>query len=179
MYLVISTSLNPDSRSRILARSAVAILEKYSDSVTFLDIVQLKLPLCDGGACYGDPQISKIADAIQTAKGVLVAVPIYNYDVSSSAKNLIELTGKAWTDKVVGFLCAAGGQGSFMAPMGFANSLMLDFRSLILPRFVFATDESFSADQIADFDCERRVEELVGELVRVSTALHAETHGDS
>ena len=77
----------------------------------------------------------------------MIATPIYNYNVSSSAKNLVELTGKAWTDKVVGFLCAAGGRGSYMGCMGLANSLMLDFRSLILPRFVYATGDPFAGEQ--------------------------------
>lgn len=43
---------------------------------------------------------------------VLVAAPIYNFDVSAAIKNLVEQTGRAWTDKVVGFLCSAGGRAS-------------------------------------------------------------------
>ena len=128
--------------------------------------------MCDGGSCYSHPDSAKVIEAVKAANGVLLAGPIYNYDFGAAAKNLIELTGKAWTEKVVGFLCAAGGQGSFMAPMPFANSLMLDFRSLILPRFVYATGEVFAGDQIADMDCENRIEELTIQLIKVSTALH-------
>lgn len=176
MYLVISTSLNPDSRSRILARAAMSLLQQHSAATepAFLDLAELKLPMCDGASCYGHPDSVAATEAVNQAKGILLASPVYNYDLSAAAKNLIEITGKAWTDKVVGFLCAAGGQGSFMAPMGMANSLMLDFRSLILPRFVYATGESFSGDQIADTDCEQRVEQLVAQLIRITTAQHTE-----
>jgi FMN reductase len=38
-------------------------------------------------------------------------------------------------NKVVGFLCAAGGKSSYMSVMRLANSLMLDFRCLIIPHF--------------------------------------------
>ena len=31
---------------------------------------------------------------------------------NAAAKNLIELTGKAWEDKIVGFACAAGANSS-------------------------------------------------------------------
>lgn len=174
MYLVISSSLNPDSRSRILARAAVSVLQQHSAEPEFVDLAELNLPLCDGASCYGHPDAVTVTEAVTQAKGILLASPIYNYDLSAAAKNLIEITGKSWTDKVVGFLCAAGGQGSFMAPMGMANHLMLDFRSLILPRFVYATGESFSGNQIADADCEQRVEQLVAQLIRITNAIHNE-----
>ena len=82
----------------------------------------------------------------------------------------MEVTGKAWTDKVVGFLCAAGGNGSYMGCLGLANSLMLDFRTLILPRFVYATGDSFAGDKISDTEVENRIVSLVEQLMAVSQA---------
>ena len=98
----------------------------------------------------------------------MVATPVYNYDVSAAAKNIVELTGSAWEDKVVGFLCAAGGMGSYMSVMSFANSLMLDFRCLIIPRFVYATGDSFNGDKLADTKLAKRIEQVAAELVRVT-----------
>jgi FMN reductase len=101
----------------------------------------------------------------------LLSVPIYNYDANAAAKNLIELTGKSWQDKVVGFLCAAGGQGSYMSIMSLANSLMLDFRCIVLPRFVYVTGESFEGDNLADSEIEKRIRELTDQLVKISRSL--------
>ncbi len=171
MYLVFSTSLNPDSRSRILAQTAVAELEKRGQSCQLIDLVEMPLPACDANECYTDPNVIQVARAIQDADGILIASPIYNYDLASSAKNLVELTGQAWTQKVVGFLCAAGGNGSYMAPMGLANSLMLDFRSLILPQFCYATGEAFDENKIINSAVDSRISQLVDQLVRISTAL--------
>ena len=42
------------------------------------------------------------------ATTILIAAPVYNYDVGAAVKNLIEHTGDAWTDKTVGFMLAAG-----------------------------------------------------------------------
>jgi NAD(P)H-dependent FMN reductase len=56
----------------------------------------------------------------------------------------------AWEDKIVGFLCAAGGEASYMSVMAYANSLMLDFRCVIIPRVVFATSEAFDGENITD-----------------------------
>lgn len=171
MYLVISTSLNSGSRSRVLAQySAKLITAKTDQPCRLIDLKETKLPACDAESCYGDPNVQEVAKAVGSAQGILIATPIYNYNVCSSAKGLIELTGKAWTEKVVGFLCAAGGQGSYMACMGLANSLMLDFRSLILPRFVYATGDAFEGDTIGDTEIENRVAGLVEQLMAVSQA---------
>jgi FMN reductase len=94
--------------------------------------------------------------------------------VAAAAKNMVELTGSAWEDKVVGFLCAAGGMGSYMSVMSFANSLMLDFRCLIIPRFVYATGDSFDGDKLTDTKVVKRIEQVVAELVRVTKGVRSQ-----
>lgn len=171
MHLIISTSLHPTSRSRILAHTATAAFAAANESCELVDLAETTLPQCDGDQCYVNPNVQKIANSISEASSVLLAAPVYNYDVSAACKNLIELTGKAWTDKVVGFLLAAGGQGSYMSVMGFANSLMLDFRSIILPRFVYATGEAFSGNDLSEPDVADRINELVHSAIKLGTAL--------
>ena len=92
--------------------------------------------------------------------------------VNAAAKSLLEMTGKAWTGKIVGMMLAAGGQGSYMSAMGLANSLMLDFRCIIVPRFIYATGDSFDGDHLAD-DTMQRVEQLVDDTLRIARALHS------
>ena len=84
---------------------------------------------------------------------------------------MLELTGSAWEDKVVAFLCAAGGMSSYMSVMAFASSLMLDFRSVIIPRFVYATGDAFHGDKLTDNKVQKRIEHVVAELVRFTKAL--------
>jgi FMN reductase len=170
-YLVISTSGNPDSNSRRMARLAFKHLENAKVECAWLDISKLGLPLCDADACYAQPGAREVRKAIDGADGILLGTPVYNYDVSATAKNLVELTGKAWEDKVVGFLCAAGGMSSYMSVMAFANSLMLDFRCLIIPRFVYATGRAFEEDDLKDKEVGARIEELARELIRFTSAL--------
>jgi FMN reductase len=170
-YLVVSTSGNPDSNSRRIGRIAFGNLEKAKVQCEWLDISELGLPLCDADACYMKPGSQKVSKAIEAADGILLATPVYNYDVAAAAKNLVELTGSAWEDKVVGFLCAAGGMNSYMSVMSFANSLMLDFRSIIIPRFVYATGRAFEGDELKDKEVGERIAELTAELVRFTEAL--------
>lgn len=169
--LVISCSLHPESRSRMMARQATTALDVLGQVVDWLDLSETSLPMCDGGSVYEQPAVKQVASRIRSAEGIILAAPVYNFDVSSAAKNLIELTGTAWQNQVVGFLLAAGGQSSYMSVMGFANSLMLDFRCMILPKFVYATGQAFAEGQISDPITSARISELAETLVRVANAV--------
>ncbi|MFK5921334.1 MAG: NAD(P)H-dependent oxidoreductase [Verrucomicrobiota bacterium] len=173
-YLVFACSLNPESKSRIMAQSAFESLKAKKANVELIDLAELKLPLCDGGAVYGDATVQELAAKVEAADGILIATPIYNFDINAAAKNLIELTGRAWTEKVAGFLCAAGGQGSYMSIMSIANSLMLDFRTVVIPRFVYATGDQFQGGEIAHEDLGERIEQVADELIRFTNALRSD-----
>jgi len=170
-YLVVSTSGNPDSNSRRMGRVAFAHLQRRKIDCTWIDISEMDLPLCDADKCYLNAGAQKLNKAVESADGILIAAPVYNYDVAAAAKNMIELTGSSWEEKVVGFLCSAGGTSSYMAVMAYANSLMLDFRTVIIPRFVYATGDAFKGDQIVDKEMVTRIEQAADELVRFTQAL--------
>ena len=154
-----------------MGRIAFEHLQKRKADCSWLDLAEMDLPLCDADACYAHPSAKQLTMAIETADGVLVAAPVYNYDVSASAKNMIELTGSAWEDKIVGFVCAAGGMSSYMSVMAYANSLMLDFRCVIIPRFVYATGDAFEEDKLSDRKIAGRIEQVATELIRFTEAL--------
>ena len=171
-YLVISCSHNPESRSRGLAQAALQQLRAARGTAEWIDLAALDLPMCDGGACYGAPGVKEVGQKIAAARGIIVASPVYNYDLNASAKNLVEMTGKAWSEKVVGFICTAGGHGSYMYVMPFANSLMLDFRCLIIPRFVYSPPSSKEDETFGEAAIQGRIENLTAELQRITEALY-------
>ncbi len=173
--LIISCSLNPDSRSARLARLAYETLSQTAADTRLVDLRETPLPMCDGGAAYKHQSVAPLSAAISDADPILLAVPVYNFDANAAAKNMIELTGRAWTGKVVGLLCAAGGQGSYMSVMSLANSLMLDFRCLIVPRFVYATGDHFDEDNATHDEIIVRTKELCQAALGLAQAVE-QTH---
>lgn len=174
--VVISCSLHPQSRSFVLARAMVANLQTLGAAATLYDLRAYELPFCDDGPTYDHPHTKAIGAAIAGAQAVLLAVPIYNYDVNAVAKNLLELVGDAWNHKVVGFLCTAGGRNSYMSVMGLANSLMLDFRCIIIPRFVYAVGADFGDDRqptmhVTSPTIKERLHQLAAATVSLARAL--------
>lgn len=173
MIAIISSSLREDSNSRILAREAQRVLEQDGHAVALIDLRDHPLPLCDGGACYAHPEVARVQKILAAAQAFIIATPIYNYDGAAAVKNLIELTGSAWENKVVGFLCAAAGKSSYMSIMSLANSLMLDFRSVVVPRFVYATGDDFADGGLQSPEQLRRVAELARTTARMGALLEA------
>ena len=169
--VVFSCSLNPNSKSRRLAERAMSRLGGNGADALFVDLAQFPLPPCDGGPAYGNPAAIEIKETVRNASAAILAFPVYNYAAGSALKNMMELTGDAWTGKTVGLICAAGGRGSYMAPMTVANSLMLDFRCLIVPRFVYAIGEDFEGDGAPAEEIGARVDELVDDLKRIGSAV--------
>ena len=169
--LVVSCSLNAASRSHRLACAARTALRTLDVDAELIDLREWELPFCDGGGSYEHPSVAPLAGRIERAAAVLVASPVYNYDLNAAAKNLVEMTGAAWSEKPVGFLCTAGARSSYMSPIGLANSLMFDFRSLIIPRFVYAVKDDFEADGELAESLHARVEQLARTTVGLARAL--------
>ncbi|MEO1235949.1 MAG: NAD(P)H-dependent oxidoreductase [Planctomycetota bacterium] len=175
---VVCCSLNPDSRSATLAEALRAPLADAGAEVDWIDLRDHDLPLCDGTTVYGRPEVRAMSKRLADADAVILATPIYNYDANAAAKNLVELTGKAaWLNKTVGFVCSAGSPVSYMSLMPLAASLMLDFRCLVVPRFVYADDRHFTADGL-DPVITQRLDELAHQTARLAAALSATVPAD-
>jgi NAD(P)H-dependent FMN reductase len=168
--LVLSCSLHPESKSRLLAEAFAAACVEKGAVTEFADLRNFPLPLCDGGDAYSHENVAKVTALIEAASGIVIATPIYNFDANAAVKNLVELTGSTWEGKTVAFLCAAGGQSSYMSIMGLANSLMLDFRCVIVPRFVYATNSAFAGGGVSDPKVRERIGRLADELIALSSA---------
>ena len=172
---ILSSSLNPQSRSRILGLHAQEILVAQGVTVDFIDLQAMDLPLAGSEGSWDGQAVADLEARLSAAQGILIAAPVYTYDLNAAVKNVAELAGGGFEGKVVGFLLAAGGMGSYMAVMSFANSLMLDFRSLILPRFVYALKNATADGKVTDPEIQKRIHDLAGELVRVAGALQKQT----
>jgi FMN reductase len=48
---------------------------------------------------------------------------------------------------------------------------MLDFRTVIIPRFVYATGDAFDGDKVVDKKVVSRIEQVADDLVRFTEAL--------
>ena len=69
-------------------------LENSLDNVEFFDLQDSPLPMCDGDKCYDLPEVLEFREKIKNAEGIIMATPVYNFNVSSGTKNVVELGGR-------------------------------------------------------------------------------------
>lgn len=164
---IIATSLNADSKSQHLAEQFEGLVQAEGIPVERIDLRTLEMPFAGSPGGWEAPDVIRLEKAVSRASHVVFAVPIYCYDVNAAAKNVIELVGRSFTKKVVGFICSAGGQGSYMSVIGLANHLMLDFRSVIVPRFLYVSKQSWEAEGALDAEITDRMHLLFRDLQEV------------
>jgi FMN reductase len=181
---ILSCSLDPESRSRRIAREAESLLQEKRCVVEFIDLREVELPAFDNSTCYAHPAYERLYCAIRDADGVLLAVPIYNWAVASTAKSLIELTGatgagerkSAWFDQIVTFVCSGGLPHSYMAYGNLAMSLMLDFKCVINPYVVYATDRDWNDNAILSDTLAARLRKTIDVKLELSSKLSSRTY---
>ena len=171
--LVISTSLRGGSRSRKLALKVQEKVKALQLPCDFLDMKDYpNLPLCDGKLCYANATVKELSKKIAKASNIILAFPIYNYGVNGAAKNLIDLTGDAWEDKVVGFIATAGSPVSFMSSHDLSLKLMINSNCLIIPKVVFADMKEFpEKTETLSVEMDERIEILASTSTKLAAAL--------
>ena len=151
---VLGCSLDPKSRSQVLAVESVNIMKDAGHHVTLIDLREIGgIPSFDNNRAFEDPRYELLHRTISDADGVVLSTPVYNWGLSSVTKALIELTGatgdhsrsSAWFDKLVTFICAGGLPHSYMAYGSIAQCMMLDFKCIINPHVAYATERDWSA----------------------------------
>ncbi len=143
---LINSNLATGGKSAFLVETLAANLSSAGHEPSLYHLGDLSLPVCDGYQCYKDEKTISLTAELAKAEAIILVSPIYNYDLNAAAKNLIELTGYSWKGKAVGLVCTAGADRSYLSPISFMNSLAIDYRCLVSPRFVYVTRADFAED---------------------------------
>lgn len=175
--LVVSTALRPGSRTALVAQRLVHACATQGAEAALFDLAANPLPLCDGGSCYQDPAVHAATARVREAAAVAFCFPVYNHQANAAAKNFMEVTNDGWDGKVIGLVATGGTDRSFLAPLSLANSLMVDHRCVVVPRFVFVTPQNFASDGTlaADGEIASRLSDLARELVHLAPHWPAKT----
>ncbi len=178
-FSILSCSLDPDSRSRDLARLAHTSIQSLGHESQLLDMRDYPIMPFDNDRVFSDPNFEPVYRAVCDADGVLIAAPIYNWSLGGQTKNVIESTGStgengrksAWFDKVVTFLCAGGLPHSYMAYGATALSLMLDFKCIINPYTVYSTEKDWAEGDVLSDSLNARLTKTLDVQITLSSSL--------
>ncbi len=150
--LLLTTSLDPKSRGRSLARWMTEALSDVLE-LEWIEYEDHLLPDFDNTDVFESESFRFLHQKILASSGVILVSPIYNWGICSNAKKIIESTGSespitgqraAWFDKIVTFVCVGALPHSYMAYSSAAMSLMMDFKCVINPYMIYASNDDLS-----------------------------------
>lgn len=181
---VVSSSLDPQSRSFVIAKLCLDKLAQGGVRTNLIDLREIKLAPFDNATIYETPEYAELHSAVASADGLILCTPIYNWSASAELKKLIEVTGStpldgsrrgAWFDKVLTFAGAAGLPHSYMAFGALANTMMLDFKCVINPYHIYVHNRHWIADELGD-EAHARIDKALSVMLELTTLLMARSY---
>ncbi|GGJ18682.1 NADPH-dependent FMN reductase [Deinococcus roseus] len=156
--ILISTSLDPESKGKMLAQW---MQQHASDTLDFewLDYGDHLLPDFDNDQIFNHPNTRLWREKILGAEGIILMFPVYNWSICANLKKLIETVGThypelgrtaVWFDRIITFVSIGGLHHSYMSYSSAAMSLMLDFKCIINPYMVYARSADIEHGEILD-----------------------------
>lgn len=182
--LVLSSSLDPNSHSRDVARLCQEKLEQRNISTTFVDLADFDVPNFDNASIYQTDAYKRLHALTQKSEGIILCSPVYNWGVSSELKKYIEYVGStppegnmegALFDKIVTFVNAGGLPHSYTAFRELATSLMLDFKCIINPYHIYVHKRNWQGDALSARKI-KRIEKSMAVMVELCDLLGQRTY---
>ena len=181
--LVVSSSLEPHSRSEVLARRCADWLSGKC-GVQFVTLKDYPLDGRDLHDLGRSLHYSTLHRMVTASDGLVLASPVYNWSCCAELKRFVEIVGTtppdgsvrgAFFDKLVTFVNAAGGLFSYPAFTGLANSMMLDFKCIINPYNIYADNRDWAEGTLSD-RLQKRLAKSMDVLLELTTLLKARTY---
>ena len=185
--LVLSSSLDKNSRSRELAHTCQKVLERLHTETVFIDLAQLDVPNFDNDTIYQTQVYRQLHEATRQSDGVVLCSPVYNWGVSSELKKYVEYVGStpadgslegALFDKVITFVNSGGLPHSYTAFGETATSLMLDFKCIVNPYHVYAHNRHWSDGEL-DAEIIKRIEKSMFVMMELCRLLVGRTYSST
>ena len=176
--LVLSSSLDPASRSERLAQMYAEALSGEGVEVEYVSLKDHPLPRFDNGPeLLANQSYRKLHEAARSADGLVFASPVYNWMCSAALKQFLEVVGTTppdgsarspFFDKVISFINSAGIDNSYMAFSSTAISMMLDYKCIVNPYIVYVDNHGWDGDELREKHSKRlqRSARIMADLIR-------------
>jgi FMN reductase len=166
---VILGSTTPPGR---LHRAVEGAIERADFSADLLDLGTLKLGFANGTPPEDlDDDTAATIAAIENAKAVIFATPIYRGSLSGSLKNLIDLTPvPALQGKVVGIVAMGASDHHFLGAERHLRDVLAFFGAVVMPVAVYLNNGDFEDGQPGE-RAETALDDLFAATVEAAAAL--------
>ncbi len=133
--LIISTSLNPESKGVTLCELVHKRLQKNTDhEVEMIDLREYSLPHI---MQEGNPKMEALKERLEKADNFIFGMAVYNYNVNDSFASFVGGIMPKKEHALYGLVVAAGEDMSYLASNSAHQMLMTHNRMIPLPRILY------------------------------------------
>mgnify|MGYP004001632167 FL=1 len=167
--LIIQGSLNPNSKTAIVAKAAGKILQGLENvDCETLDLRSLDMQFCDGRKLQDyNSDAQKDYKMVDGVDGMIIGMPVYCYSVSGPLKNFIDIIASAMENKPAGILCTAGSSMSYLASSDLAKILAYESHVLSVQPVVCSSYEDFKDGKLESEKVVEKLIAMIGVLVTI------------
>ena len=169
---VVRGSTTPPGRLHRAAEGAIDRAAERGTTADLLDLVTIQIGFADGTppADLTDDTGAAIA-ALESAKALIVATPIYRGSMTGSLKNLFDLTPvPALQGKVVGLVAMGASDHHYLGAERHLRDVLAFFGAVVMPVAVYLNGGDFT-DGVPGERAETALDQLFATTAEVSAAL--------
>lgn len=175
MILLISFSLNPKSKSYKSLKAAYDYLKSRGVEAKIIDLREYDLPFYDGTEeILANSHIKEIFDIFNSVEKIIIAAPIYNFDVNANLKNFIDLLSVTRyknllnNKQVIGMIGAMGSEKGFTSLLLSLSYFQFSLGFYLIPKIVMSEPKDFNEKNEVSTVLENRIQELCNTIIQVS-----------
>jgi FMN reductase len=175
---VILGSTTPPGRLHRAVDGAIERAAARGTSADLIDLGTLRLGFADGTPVEDltDDTAATIA-AIEAARAVILATPVYRGSLTGSLKNLLDLTPvPALQGKVVGLLAMGASDHHFLGAERHLRDVLAFFGAVVMPVAVYLNNGDFEDGQPGE-RAEAALDDLFAATAEAATALAGTSAG--
>jgi len=168
--VIIQASLNKNSRTAIVVKQTQEILTKKNISFKTIDLRDLELQFCDGRSIHEyNNDMQQAHKLLESAKGFIIAMPVYQYTFSGVLKNFLDIHSKPFQDKFFGIICNSGGIRSYLASAELMKLLSFEVHAMAVQPTIhtWAADFDSEKTKLTNEDIPPRIQTLVDKLINL------------
>ena len=168
MMLLISFSLNPNSKSYKAIKYAGNYLKSIDSDFKFIDMREYELPFYNGidNVLHND-RVKELFNIFNKVEKIIIATPVYNFDVNAVLKNFIDwlsvirYKNKLLHRQVVGIIGAMGSEKSFTSLLPSLTNFQFSLGFYLLPKIVMCVPMDFIEEgNKVNINLENRIKSL-------------------
>jgi FMN reductase len=169
---VVLGSTTPPGRLHRALEGAIERAEGRGTTAELLDLGTLRLGFADGTPVEDlTDDTATVVEAIDSARSLILATPVYRGSLSGSLKNLVDLTPvPALQGKVVGLVAMGASDHHFLGAERHLRDVLAFFGAVTMPVAVYLNGKDF-ADGVPGERAEAALDELLAGTVATAAAL--------